>query len=234
MAEKNTDLLESKLRTFLRMYNVFNSNQTKSYGLKKRKIVKALIDSLEDPKAKVANRLSLCRIPLGLTIPLTAILTKNGVLTITLSSFYAISDFLDGFYSKHIIHHPTEGGSYLDAICDKVGAIELIIPAAIQNKEFLINGVLEAIIAKINIDSTNNDIDVKSTKLGKLKMWPLSLAIICNYMATTGLNTKKLTISKDKFKNATKILIPLTTILEIINIVEYYQINEEKKITKVK
>ena len=236
MTEKNTDLIEAKVRTFLRMYNIYNSNHNKNYSPKKRNIIKAMITSLEDPKAKVANRLSLSRIPLGLTIPLTASITKNSILTLSISSFYALSDFLDGLYSKHIIKYPTEGGTYLDAICDKIGAIELLIPAIIDNKGFIINSLLEGIIAKINTDSIEKGIDVKSTKLGKLKMWPLSMAIICNYMGKCGLNTKKIKIEKDTFNKCTKILIPITTILEIINIIEYYNLNKEneKKLTKVK
>lgn len=235
MEEKNTALLEEKLKTGLRMYNTYNSNHNKDYSPYKRNIVRKIIKSLDDPKAKVANRLSLSRIPLGLTIPLTAHFTKNGIITLSLSSFYALSDFLDGFYSKHIIHHPTKGGTYIDAICDKIGAVELLVPAIIDNKEFLINTVLEGIIAKINTDSVNKEINVQSTKLGKLKMWPLSMAIICNYMGKTGLHTKKLKIEKDTFNKCVKILIPITTILEIINIIEYYKINkEDKNKTKVK
>ena len=235
MNQKNIGPVEKSLKTFLRMYNAYYSNYSKNYNPNKNKIIKQIIKSLEDPKAKVANRLSLCRVPLGLTIPTVALIAKNDILTLNLSAFYALSDFLDGFYSKHVIHHPTDGGTYLDAICDKIGAIELLVPAAIQNKKLLINTALEIIISQINNNSVEKGIKVKSTKIGKLKMWPLSLAIICNYMASTGLNTKKLKIEKTTFENYTKILIPITTILELINIIEYYKINtEEKNIKKNK
>ena len=209
------------------MYNCYNQN--KEYNKHTNNKTKQIINSLDNPKAKVANRLSLSRIPLGLLVPTVAYFTKNQYLTLSLSSFYAISDFLDGFWAKHITKNPTEGGAYLDAACDKIGAVELIAGAAFQNKSLLINGFLEGIIAKININSIKNGNNVQSTKLGKIKMWPLSAALICTYASMTGFETNKFKISKTQFKKATNILIPITTALEIINIFEYYNMENHKE-----
>jgi len=230
MQEKNNSFIEESLRTGLRMYNFYSHSYQNNKNT--NKIIKDVIDSLDDPKAKVANRLSLSRIPLGLTIPCVAYFTKNQWLTLTLTSFYAISDFLDGFYSKHVIHHPTKGGTYLDAVCDKIGAAELIIPAIKQNPALLINGILESIISVINVDSTKKGNKVQSTKLGKLKMWPLSLTLLCTYLSITGFKFKDFEITKEEFKTISNILIPITTALESVNILEYNQMKNKQKTLK--
>lgn len=228
MKEKNNSLLESEIRKLLRFYNFYNHNY-KDSNKHTNQIVKDMIESLDDPKAKVANRLSLSRIPLGLTIPLTAYFTKNQWAVLGLTGFYAISDFLDGFYSKHIIHHPTKGGTYFDAICDKIGAIELIMPVILQNPALLVNGALETIISAININSTTNGTKVSSTKLGKIKMWPLSLSLICTYMSKTGFKFKNFEITKEEFKTISNILIPITAALEAVNIIEYNNLKNNQE-----
>ena len=67
--------LENHLKTYTRIAN--HCIQTKKQNKHINEVSKEIINSLNDDKAKVANRLSLCRIPLGLSIPLTAYFTKN-------------------------------------------------------------------------------------------------------------------------------------------------------------
>lgn len=220
-------MIENKLITGLKLYKFLKNNYSTHENKYQNAIVNNIIESLKDPEAKVANRLSLSRIPLGMIMPLTAKFAKKGRLTLTMTSFYALSDFLDGFYSKHIIHHPTKGGTYIDAICDKIGAIELILPAILQNPALLINGTLETIISIVNINSTNEGTKVQSTKLGKLKMWPLSAALICTYMSKSGFKIKNLEISKENFAAMANILIPITAVLETINIIEYHNLSKD-------
>lgn len=218
--------IEEKLKTGLRMSNFWI--QTNKPNKHINKITKEIINSLSDDKAKVANRLSLSRIPLGLTIPLTAYFTKNDKLLLGQIAFYTISDFLDGFYSKHVICHPTKGGTYIDAICDKIGAAELMLGAIPKNPTLITNAILEGIIARTNINNTKEGIEVKSTKLGKLKMWPLSIILICTYMGETGLHTKKLKIEKETFKAINAFLIPVTIALETINTLQYKNLKKSR------
>lgn len=222
---KMNGIIEENLITFLKISN--HCIQSTKPNKNINQIIKEIIKSLNDKEARVANRLSLSRIPLGLTIPLTAYFTKNELLLLSQISFYAISDFLDGFYSKHVINHPTKGGTYIDAACDKIGAAELILGALYKNPALITNLALEGIISKTNINNTKQGKQVKSTKLGKLKMWPLSLALISTYMSNIGLHTKHLRIEKDTFKTMTNILIPITSAIEILNILEYKNIENE-------
>lgn len=218
--------IEDKLvETLERISNKLNSSNSET-------VIEEIVKSLKDDDAKTANRLSLCRIPLGISIPLTAYFTKNQYLTLGLTSMYAISDFLDGFWAKHIKKHPTKGGAYLDAGCDKIGAVELIIPAIVQNPNLIINGALESVISKINMDSIKKGNEVQSTILGKTKMWPLSLAILCTYGSITGFKNKKFKIEKQEFKKYSNILIPITAILELINITEYSNMANKQKAQK--
>ncbi len=218
--------LEEHLKTYIRIAN--HCIQTKKPNKHINEVSKEIINSLNDDKAKIANRLSLCRIPLGLSIPLTAYFIKNDKLILSEISLYAISDFLDGLYSKHIIKHPTKGGSYIDAISDKIGATELLIGGLPLNPSLITNTILEGIIAKTNYNNIKNGIDVKSTKLGKLKMWPLSLALISTYLSKTGLETKKLKIDKETFKAIAGILTTTTAVLEAINILEYKSLKKNR------
>ena len=218
--------LEEHLKTYIRIAN--HCIQTKKPNKHINEVSKEIINSLSDDKAKIANRLSLCRIPLGFSIPLTAYFTKNDKLILSEISLYAISDFLDGLYSKHIIKHPTKGGSYIDAISDKIGATELLIGGLPLNPSLITNTILEGIIAKTNYNNIKNGIDVKSTKLGKLKMWPLSLALISTYLSKTGLETKKLKIDKETFKAIAGILTTTTAVLEAINILEYNKLKKNR------
>ena len=224
-------MIENKIVDLLENKNIISN---KLNTMNNENVTSEIINSLKDDEARIANRLSLCRIPLGVAIPLTAYFTKNQYLTLGLTSMYAISDFLDGFYSKHIKKHPTKGGAYLDAGCDKIGAVELIIPAIVQNPNLIVNGTLEAIISKINMDSIKNRNDVHSTILGKAKMWPLSLAILCTYGSITGFNNKKIKIEKEQFKKYSNVLIPITAILELVNIAEYSNMaNKQKTLKKI-
>ena len=219
--------MEKKIKTGLKIINF--GIQTNIPNKHINSVTKDIIKSLEDDKAKVANRLSLSRIPLGLAIPLTAYFTKNDKLLLGEITFYTISDFLDGLYAKHVIKHPTKGGTYIDAICDKIGAAELLLSAINKNPALITNTILESIISLINIKNTKEGIKVKSTKLGKFKMWPLSLALICTYMSNTGLKTKNFKIEKDTFKAITGILIPITAALETANIIQYKSLSKTKK-----
>ena len=221
--------IEDKLVEAIESDNVISNKLNSSNS---ETVIEEIIKSLKDDEAKTANRLSLCRIPLGIAIPLTAYYTKNQYLTLGLTSMYAVSDYLDGFWAKHVKKHPTKGGAYLDAGCDKIGAVELIIPAIIQNPNLIINGALESIISKINMDSIKNGNDVHSTILGKIKMWPLSLAILCTYGSITGFKTKKFKIEKQEFKKYSNLLIPITAILELVNIAEYSSMANKQKAQK--
>ena len=219
--QEKIGFIEQKLLTILKQDNGLTQMINNLNGQNKDNVLSDIIDSLQDPKAKAANRFSLIRIPLALIIPATAFTLQNQWLTLGLVSLYAISDYLDGFWSKKVKKHPTKGGAVLDASCDKIGAIALIIPALFQNPLLLINGVLECLIAKINTKAITDGSKPKSTKLGKLKMWPLSAALYSTYMSVSGFMTPNVTFNPELFLLASNILIPITAILEIANIKQY-------------
>lgn len=74
-------------------------------------------------------------------------------------------------------------GATLDAVCDKLMVIGVIIPVCTNNYGLIINLILEIIIASTNTIATIMGINTKSSKIGKFKTWPLFITIILAYVA---------------------------------------------------
>ena len=173
---------------------------------------KELMDSLLDKRNFLPNALTLARIP-GLGLIYSSILTDNPYVIATCIALVSLTDVFDGFAARHITKNPNKGGAILDACTDKIYSLALIIPAIFENPLLLTNGFLETIIALVNRDALKKGAEPKSTKLGKIKMWPLSATISLSYInmaANSEVIIKLITLG-----------ILTTGILEIINIIQY-------------
>ena len=76
----------------------------------------------------------------------------------------------------------TDFGVKLDAICDKLFALAVIIPAIIKYPILLINLFLEVCISYINLMSELKNNHPKSNFIGKTKTFFLSITLILSYM----------------------------------------------------
>ena len=111
----------------------------------------------------------------GVKVELTYIIA--GIIFIIAS----LTDFLDGKIARKY-NLVSEFGVKLDAVCDKIFAISLIIPAIINHVIFIFNFVMEIAISYTNLLSYTKGNNPRSTIIGKIKTALLSLTLILAYI----------------------------------------------------
>lgn len=131
-----------------------------------------------------------------------------------------LTDAFDGLIARKL-NIQSEFGADLDAICDKALIVGIALPIIILNPIMIINVILEAMISITNIKAELNGKKPKSTKLGKLKTWVLSLTILSGYV--TSLLNIDLTLLKSLLIITPAVLFQSATFLE------YLQINKKEK-----
>ena len=95
--------------------------------------------------------------------------------------FFAITDFLDGRLARKY-DCVTDFGVKLDAVCDKIFAFGIMLPAIIKYPVLVINLVLELCISYINLLSESKNNHPKSNMLGKIKTTVLSITLVLAYI----------------------------------------------------
>ena len=175
----------------------------------------------------IPNWLSFSRVIGGITIPVMAYTSAPLPLLFGNVTFLAISDFLDGLTARIIAKEETKEGAMLDAVSDKIFSIILIIGILPILPIFAINGILEGGIALINGKLLANGGAPKSNLLGKVKIWPLSIALILGYMALAIQNLNIAGITNETLLTLSTALSIGTIPLQGINIKQYF--DEYKK-----
>ena len=185
-----------------------------------KKITKALFYP-ENKKSLIPNWLSFSRLIGGITIPI--IINKGASIKtiIKVTSFVALSDFLDGKIARALDAESAEG-ELLDAVSDKFFSILLIGGIIPNNKIFIFNGTLESVIAGINANTLKNGGTPKSNLMGKIKIWPLSIALAMGYISMSLKNNNITNINPKNLMNIASAFSILTIPLELINIKDYY------------
>ena len=185
-----------------------------------KKITKALFYP-DNKKSLIPNWLSFSRLIGGITIPI--IINKGASIKtiIKVTSFVAISDFLDGKIAR-LLNAESEEGALLDVISDKFFSILLIAGIIPNNKLFLANGLLESAIAIINGKNLKEGGTPKSNLIGKIKIWPLSIALAMGYISLSLKNNNITNINSENLMNIASAFSMLTIPLELINIKDYY------------
>lgn len=196
-----------------------------------KEYTKLIFKSLINPKNKLSlipNWLSFTRAIGGVAMPIMAYSGASPAALVTLLSTLAISDFLDGKAARYIAKEETKEGAVLDAISDKIFSLSLIVGIIAISPIFIINGLLEGTIALINAKSFEEGDNPKSNQIGKIKIWPLSAALILGYLGYSMGNTNFLGISPELI-TTTSLGLSLATIpLEIINIKQYHDETKTK------
>ena len=132
--------------------------------------------------------------------------------------FGAFTDFLDGKSAKK--HNSTsEYGKLLDQVTDKIFSTVVGINLSIFNPFYLITLLGEGIISSINITykTKYNNLQINSTKTGKIKQWPLGMTLALGFL--TPINNILMIISN--------IAILLTFMMQLLTSASY--INQNNK-----
>ncbi len=101
-----------------------------------------------------------------------AALNKNLFWLIVFIVIFSFTDVLDGFIARKY-NLVSELGKDLDAICDKIFALSLLIAVSIFKPLLFCNVVLEVIIAIINIREKIHNKKPRTLMIGKIKAWTL-------------------------------------------------------------
>ena len=187
-----------------------------------KKFTKGLFNP-DNKLSLIPNWLSFSRVIGGIAIPIMAYTGTSLPILFGTISFLAISDFLDGLTARMIAKEETKEGAMLDAVSDKIFSIILIIGILPILPIFAINGVLEGGIALINGKLLASGGSPKSNLLGKVKIWPLSIALILGYLALAIQNLNIVGITNETLLTISTALSIGTMPLQVGNIKQYYE-----------
>ena len=196
----------------------------KYFGNSLRKVVKDLFGKDKEKRRKqIPNTLTLIR---GFLAPITiipAVLAENIKLAVILIAISALTDTFDGWYARHR-NAQSKFGAILDAICDKIFIITLVLPILIKYSTSL-SGILigEIIIAIINSYASLKGYEAHSSYIGKIKTIILDVTIALFYFNLIIVN---------KVDRLLYGMVFATNILQIICIWEYYKLYKAKRKNK--
>lgn len=197
--------------------------------------IKTFAKGLFNPKNKLSlipNWLSFSRVIGGITIPIMAYSKVPLPWLFGNVTFLAISDFLDGFTARTLAKEETSEGAMLDAVSDKIFSLSLIIGILPILPIFALNGILEGAISLVNGKLLASGGKPKSNFLGKVKIWPLSIALILGYLALAIQNLNIAGITNETLLMISTALSIGTLPLQAVNVKQY--IDEYKNQTNIK
>ena len=131
-------------------------------------------------KKQIPNILTLSRAIAPFIIIPTIMLGRLDIAIIELILF-ELTDFFDGKLARKF-NCVTEFGKKLDAVCDTIFALGLMIPAIIKYPVLSINLILEFCISYINVVSEFKNNNPKSNIIGKIKTVFLSITLVLAYI----------------------------------------------------
>ena len=171
----------------------------------------------------IPNWLSFSRVIGGVAIPIMTYTGTSLPILFGTVSFLAVSDFLDGKAARIIAKGETKEGAMLDAISDKIFSLALIIGILPVMPVFAINGILEGVISLVNAKLLSKGGNPKSNLFGKIKIWPLSIALILGYTSLVIQNLNIANISIEILLAISTALSLGTIPLQAINIKQYLE-----------
>lgn len=156
----------------------------REYINKYKKGFKNCINDLKHRKTfykQIPNLLTISRV-IGM-IPVNILFfTGNPVLAIGLIGLLLTTDFFDGKIARKY-NITSEFGADLDAICDKLMFLGLVLPLLISSPVLVLNLMLEALITGINVLGRIKGLDTKTLYVGKIKTWFLSSTVFLGYLS---------------------------------------------------
>lgn len=131
-------------------------------------------------KKQIPNMLTFSRALAPFVIVPTILLGRLDIAVCELVLF-ELTDFLDGKIARKY-NCVSSFGVKLDAVCDKLFALGIMIPAIIKYPVLLINLLLEFCISYINMLSELKNNNPRSSMLGKIKTAFLSITLVLAYL----------------------------------------------------
>ena len=131
-------------------------------------------------KKQIPNLLTLSRALAPVIIIPTLVIDRLDIAIVELI-FFELTDFFDGRLARKF-DCVTDFGVKLDAICDKIFVLGIMIPAIVKYPILLINLLLEVCISYINIMSEFKNNNPKSSAIGKIKTAFLSITLVLAYL----------------------------------------------------
>lgn len=159
----------------------------------------------------------------AMILSIISILSSNPILYLSLSGIItglgAATDFFDG-RSARKYNSQSEYGKKLDQVTDKIFSIITSINLLFFNLNYIFVIIGEILISSINIyyKKNNPNLNFNSSKIGKLKQWPLFASLGIGFLIPMF----------SKAINISNILIAITVIMQIITSTNYININEKK------
>ena len=108
---------------------------------------------------------------------------RGGMAAAVLALTCYFTDFIDGILARKC-HAATFFGSVYDSLADKLFTGSNLIVFLTITKYAIFPIVCEIVIVLIQLIKYNKNINVQSSKMGKLKTWIISLTVICLYLIT--------------------------------------------------
>ena len=180
------------------------------------------LKSIKTAYKQVPNILTIIR--LLSTLPINIFFfTGNIVASLVTCGFAAFTDLIDGQFARKY-NCSSQFGADLDAICDKLFILLMALPIVIQNPFMLLNIGLETGITFTNVNAVKNGKKVKSSMIGKIKTWILSLTVLSGYLLPLFNITPNLIYSF-------LITIPAVT-LQTATLIKYIRTNNAKPVEK--
>lgn len=121
---------------------------------------------------QIPNILTASRLLAAPVFIIPAAINKSAFWIIVFVTIFSLTDALDGYIARKY-NLVSELGKDLDAVCDKVFVLSLLISASIFKPILLCTILAEVIIAIINVKEKLDNKKPKSLYVGKIKAWVL-------------------------------------------------------------
>lgn len=170
-----------------------------------------------DIRKQIPNMLTFSR-ALAPLIMIPTLMLDNITLALIEVIFFALTDFLDGKIARKY-NCVSIFGIKLDALCDKIFVIGLIIPSLFKYPILGINLFFELAISYVNVKSEVKNNEPRSIMSGKIKSAILFVTLVLTYVPNTSIETLNF-------------MVFTTAIFQFAALIQYYKIDNMKDIKK--
>lgn len=179
------------------------------------------------------NVLTFLRVIATFLLPLLwGVLIKRPLILLSFVALILLTDFFDGLLARKF-KVSTLFGSLADSIADKMFGIIVLLIVAKYIPIFYLPFILELVISLINLVAAFLGATVKSSFLGKTKMWFLGISILTGLISIFDMEILTVLTNKclieimrsfvDNEKNIINFCVLLTSGMEIMVAVDYYR-----------
>lgn len=95
-------------------------------------------------------------------------------------AFLFFTDSVDGYLARKY-DVSTFFGSIIDSLCDKVIIIVSCLLLCFINKYMYVCIIIETLICLVNLYALMQNGNIKSSQIGKIKMWVITICVICGF-----------------------------------------------------